>query len=244
MQLTGKKALVTGATRGIGKAIALHLSELGAEVMITGRNEALLNDVAAQAKHKMHISIMDLSADDAVEKLCADADEKLGQVDILVNNAGITDDNLLMRMKDEAWNNVLNVNLTKPFQLIRSLVRGMMKRRIGRIINITSVVGVAGNPGQANYCAAKAGIIGMSKSMAIELASRGITVNCVAPGFIQTDMTDKLTDDQKEHILKTIPMQEMGRAEDIAYAVGYLASDAAKYVTGQTLHVNGGMLMI
>ncbi len=244
MRLDGKKALVTGATRGIGRAIALHLSDLGAEVLITGRNEALLNQVAAEAKTKMHVAIVDLFAEDAIEILCADADSKLGQIDILVNNAGITDDNLLMRMKDEAWDTVLDVNLSKPFKLIRSLIRGMMKRRVGRIINITSIVGVSGNPGQANYCATKAGIIGMSKSMAIEVASRGITVNCVAPGFIQTDMTDKLTDAQKEQISKNIPMQKIGSADDIAYAVGYLASDAAKYVTGQTIHVNGGMLMV
>lgn len=244
MQLAGKKALVTGATRGIGKAIALHLSAQGAQVMITGRNEALLNEVAKEAVGDVHVMITDLSSAESVKSLCDEAVSTLGQVDILINNAGITDDNLLMRMKDEAWDNVLDVNLSVPFKIIRNLIRGMMKNRFGRIVNITSVVGVAGNPGQANYCASKAGIIGMSKSMALEVASRGITVNCVAPGFIATDMTEKLTDEQKASILENIPMQAMGDATDIAQAVGFLVSDAAKYMTGQTLHVNGGMLMV
>ena len=186
----------------------------------------------------------DLNTAEAADALIKSAEEKMGQVDILVNNAGLTKDGLFMRMKDEDWQVVQDVNLTAPFRLIRAAIKGMMKRRTGRIINITSVVGVTGNPGQANYCASKAGMIGMSKSMAAEVASRGITVNCIAPGFIATAMTEALNDDQKAKINATIPAGAMGTSEDIAASVVYLASDEAKYVTGQTLHVNGGMAMV
>jgi 3-oxoacyl-[acyl-carrier protein] reductase len=242
--LSGKKALVTGASGGIGGAIAKALHAQGAEVGLSGRNVEALNKLAAEIGSRCHVLPGDLNTAEAADALIKAAEEKMGQVDILVNNAGLTKDGLFMRMKDEDWQVVQDVNLTAPFRLTRAAVRGMMKRRFGRIINITSVVGVTGNPGQANYCASKAGMIGMSKSMAAEVASRGITVNCVAPGFIATAMTEALTEDQKAKINATIPAGTMGTSEDIAASVVYLASDEAKYVTGQTLHVNGGMAMI
>lgn len=242
--LTDKTAIVTGATGGIGGAIAKALHGAGATVGISGRNEDKLKALAAELGDRVHVLPADLSSSEGIDALVKDATEAMGGVDILVNNAGLTRDNLSMRMKDEEWQQVLDVNLTAPFKLAKAVQRGMMKKRFGRIINITSVVGVTGNPGQTNYCASKAGMIGWSKSMAQEVASRGITINCVAPGFIATAMTDALTDDQKERINTTIPAGKMGSADDIAAAALYLATEEAAYVTGQTIHVNGGMAMI
>lgn len=242
--LSGKTALVTGATGGIGGAIAKALHGAGATVGISGRNEGKLKALADDLGDRVHILPADLSAEGAADALIKSAIEAMEKVDILVNNAGLTRDGLSMRMKDEDWQYVLDVNLTVPFQMARSVQRGMMKSRFGRIINISSIVGVTGNPGQTNYCASKAGMIGWSKSMASETASRNITVNCIAPGFIATDMTEALTDDQKGKINATIPAGRMGSADDIAAAALYLASNEAAYVTGQTIHVNGGMAMI
>lgn len=242
--LNGKTALVTGATGGIGGAIATALHAQGATVAISGRNESKLNELAAHLKDRVHVVAADLSSSEAVDALVKTAEEKMGQIDILVNNAGLTRDGLSMRMKDEDWQSVIDVNMTATFKLAQACQRGMMKRRWGRIINIASVVGVTGNPGQCNYVASKAGMIGWSKAMAAEIASRNITVNCVAPGFIATAMTDVLTDDQKAKINATIPAGKMGSSEDIAAAVAYLASEEAGYVTGSTIHVNGGMAMI
>jgi 3-oxoacyl-[acyl-carrier protein] reductase len=243
--LTGKTALVTGASGGIGGAIAKQLIGQGAKVALSGTRVEALEKLAQELGPNAVVTPANLSDRAAVEALAKDAEAKLGgQVDILVNNAGLTRDGLAMRMKDEDWQQVLDVNLTAAFVLSRAVMRGMMKARWGRIISITSVVGTTGNPGQANYAAAKAGLIGMSKSLAQELASRNITVNCVAPGFIATSMTEVLTDEQKAAISTKIPMGKMGVSEDIAAAVTYLASTEAGYVTGQTLHVNGGMAMI
>lgn len=242
--LTGKTALVTGATGGIGEAIARVLYEAGATVGLSGRNEAKLKAMADELGERAHILPADLSTAEGADTLVKNANEAMGGIDILVNNAGLTRDNLSMRMKDEEWDEVIDVNLTAPFRLAKAVQRGMMKKRWGRMINITSVVGVTGNPGQANYCASKAGMIGWSKAMAGEVASRGITVNCVAPGFIATAMTDALNDEQKARISTTIPAGAMGTPEDIAAATLYLASNEAGYVTGQTVHVNGGMAMI
>lgn len=242
--LEGKTALVTGATGGIGSEIAKTLHAQGATVGISGRNEDKLRQLATELGDRCHVLPTDLAKEGAAEELAAKAAEAMGQIDILVNNAGLTRDNLSMRMKDEEWQEVIDVNLTATFKLAKAVQRGMMKNRWGRIINIASVVGVTGNPGQANYVASKAGMIGWSKAMAQEVASRGITINCVAPGFIATAMTEVLTDDQKDKINATIPMQKMGNIGDIAGAVAYLASEEAGYVTGVTLHVNGGMAMI
>ena len=242
--LAGKTALVTGASGGIGGAIAKALHARGAVVALNGRNVEALQKLAAELKERCHVLPGALDTAEAADALVKAAEEKMGQVDILVNNAGLTKDGLFMRMKDEDWQAVQDVNLTAPFRLIRAAIKGMMKRRWGRVVNITSVVGVTGNPGQANYVASKAGMIGMTKSMAAEVATRGITMNCVAPGFIATAMTDGLTDEQKAKINATIPAGMMGTSEDIAAGVVYLASDEAKYVTGQTLHINGGMAMI
>jgi 3-oxoacyl-[acyl-carrier protein] reductase len=242
--LTGKNALVTGATGGIGAAIAKSLHTQGANVAISGRNQTKLKELADALKDRVHICPADLSSTDGVDALVSDATAKLGSIDILVNNAGLTRDNLSMRMKPEEWDEVIAVNMTATFQLAKAVQRGMMKNRYGRIINIASVVGVMGNPGQCNYVASKAGMIGWSKAMAQEIASRNITVNCVAPGFIATAMTEILTDDQKAAINSKIPMARMGSADDIASAVTYLASTEAGYVTGTTIHVNGGMVMI
>jgi 3-oxoacyl-[acyl-carrier protein] reductase len=242
--LTGKTALVTGASGGIGGAIAKALHTQGAVVGLNGRNVDALNLLAATLKGRCHVFPGDLNTAAAADALIRLAEEKMGQIDILVNNAGLTKDGLFMRMKDEDWQIVQDVNLTAPFRLTRAAIRGMMKRRNGRVINITSVVGVTGNPGQANYCAAKAGMIGMTKSMAAEVANRGITLNCIAPGFIATSMTASLTDEQKAKIAATIPTGEMGTPEDIGAACVYLASDEARYMTGQTLHINGGMAMV
>ncbi|MFG1421073.1 3-oxoacyl-[acyl-carrier-protein] reductase [Roseixanthobacter liquoris] len=242
--LSGKTALVTGATGGIGGAIAKALHAQGATVAISGTRREVLDTFAAELGERVHVLPCNLGVTEDVEKLIPDAEAALGQLDILVNNAGITRDNIFMRLKDEDWDQVIAVNLTATFRLSRAAVRSMMRRRSGRIISITSVVGVTGNAGQGNYAAAKAGMIGMSKSLAQEVASRGVTVNCVAPGFIATAMTDVLNEKQREGILKAVPAARLGSPEDIASACVYLASDEAGYVTGQTLHVNGGMAMI
>jgi 3-oxoacyl-[acyl-carrier protein] reductase len=242
--LTGRTALVTGASGGIGGAIARALHGAGATVALSGTREGPLQELAASLGDRAHVVPADLSKPEAAAALVKDAAAAMGSMDILVNNAGITRDNLFMRMSDDEWSQVMDVNLTSVFRLSRAALRGMMKARWGRIVTITSVVGSTGNPGQGNYAAAKAGLVGMSKSLAYEVASRGITVNCVAPGFIATPMTDSLTDDQKGKILSQIPAGRMGAPEEIAAAVLYLASPEAAYVTGATLHVNGGMAMV
>ena len=243
--LTGKTALVTGATGGIGAAIARALHKAGATVAISGTRANVLEELKAElGGERVVVLPCNLSDAAAVEKLVPEAEAAMGSLDILVNNAGITKDGLAMRMKDEDWASVIDVNLTASFRLARAAMRNMMKKRQGRIINITSVVGVTGNPGQANYVASKAGVIGLTKSLAQELAARNVTVNAVAPGFIATPMTDVLNDKQKEMILGRVPAGKLGTPEDVAAAVLYLASDEASYVTGQTLHVNGGMAMI
>lgn len=242
--LTGQKALVTGASGGIGGAIARALHAQGATVMLAGTREAALQALAAELGDRTHVLTADLSQPDEPERLIKETETALGQLDILVSNAGVTRDGLAMRMKDEDWQAVLEVNLTAGFRLIRAALRGMLRRRHGRIICITSLVGVAGNPGQANYAASKAGMIGMAKSIAAEVATRGITVNCIAPGFIATAMTEKLSEDQRARGAAAIPMERFGTSEEIAAAAVYLASAEAGYVTGQTLHVNGGMVMV
>ncbi|WP_203293483.1 3-oxoacyl-[acyl-carrier-protein] reductase [Maricaulis parjimensis] len=242
--LTGKNALVTGATGGLGNAIARKLHAQGATVALSGTRENVLQELADELGERAHVLSCNLSDAEAVDALPKQAAEAMGSLDILVANAGITKDQLLMRMKDEDWDQVIRINLESYFRLSRAALRGMMKARWGRIIGITSVVGVTGNPGQTNYCASKAGMIGFSKSLAQEVAARGVTVNCVAPGFIASPMTDVLTDDQKSAILSKIPAGDLGSGDDIAAAVVYLASQEANYMTGQTLHVNGGMAMI
>jgi 3-oxoacyl-[acyl-carrier protein] reductase len=242
--LIGKAALVTGASGGIGGAIAQALHAQGATVTLSGTRADALEQLRGMLGERAHVVVAKMDDGADIDRLAKEAEAAMGKLDILVNNAGITRDNLSMRMKDEEWDKVLHVNLTGTFRLTRATLRGMMKRRHGRVINITSIVGVTGNPGQANYAAAKAGLIGMSKSLAQELASRGITVNCVAPGFIATPMTDVLTDDQRSAILGRVPAARLGTPEEIAASVVFLASDEAAYVTGQTLHVNGGMAMI
>lgn len=242
--LSGRAALVTGASGGIGAAIARGLHARGAVVGLSGTRVESLEALAAELGARAHLLPCNLSDPEAVAALPKAAIEAMGSVDILVNNAGITRDVLFMRMSDEEWSSVLQVNLTSAMVLAKGVVRGMMKARWGRIVNITSVVGATGNPGQANYAASKAGLVGMSKSLAYEVASRGITVNCVAPGFITTAMTDGLSDDQKGAILTQVPMGRMGEADEIASAVVYLASAEAGYITGATLHVNGGMAML
>ena len=242
--LNGKSALVTGASGGIGAAIASGLHAAGASVGLSGTRVEPLEALAAELGERAHVLPCNLSDSAAVAELPSRAIEAMGAVDILVNNAGITRDNLFMRMSEEEWDAVLQVNLKSAMLLSKGVLRPMMKARWGRIVNITSVVGATGNPGQANYAASKAGLVGMSKSLAYEVASRGITVNCIAPGFITTAMTDKLTDDQKAGILGNVPAGRMGEVRDIAAAVRYLASDEAGYITGATLHINGGMAML
>jgi 3-oxoacyl-[acyl-carrier protein] reductase len=242
--LTGRTALVTGASGGIGRAIATALSDAGAKVALSGTRENVLEEVAGTLKGESAIVTCNLSDAEAVDGLVGRAEAAIGPIDILVANAGITRDKLLIQMKDEDWNDVLQVNLGSYFRLTKSAVRGMMKRRYGRIIGITSIVGVTGNPGQTNYCASKAGMIGFTKSIAQEVASRGITANTIAPGFIESPMTDGLPDAQKKALLGGIPVGRLGQGGDIAAAAVYLASSEASYVTGQTLHVNGGMAMI
>ncbi len=242
--LTGKAALVTGASGGIGADIARALHKAGATVGLSGTRTAPLEALASELGSRAHVLPCNLSDPTSVEGLIKQATEAMGSVDILVNNAGITKDGLAMRMSDEDWQSVIDVNLTATFRLCRAAIRGMMKARWGRIVNISSVVGQTGNAGQVNYAASKAGMVGLSKSLAAEVASRGITVNCVAPGFIETAMTDKLNDQQKSGILTAVPAGRMGKADEIAAAVLYLASQEAGYVTGATLHVNGGMSMV
>ena len=243
-ELKGKKALITGASGGIGGEIARTLHKAGADIAISGTRLESLNSLAEEIGSNIQIFQCNLNDTVAIDDLLKTASEKMGGLDILINNAGITRDNLFMRMSDEEWLDVLNVNLTATMKLCKGMIRGMMKNRWGRIINISSVVGTTGNPGQANYAASKAGMVGMSKSLAFEVASRGITVNIIAPGFIETAMTDKLNDDQKSNIMEQIPAGRMGMATEIASAALYLASNEASYVTGATLHVNGGMVMV
>jgi 3-oxoacyl-[acyl-carrier protein] reductase len=242
--LTGKTALITGASGGIGAAIAKALHGAGATVALSGTRVEPLQALAAELGERVHVLPCNLSDAEAVNALPKQATEAMGSVDILVNNAGITRDNLFMRMSEDEWADVIEVNLTATMRLCKGVVRGMMKARWGRIVNISSVVGATGNPGQANYAASKGGMVAMSKAIAYEVASRGITVNCVAPGFIETAMTDKLNDEQKAAILGQVPAGRMGTPDEIAAAVLYLASAEAAYVTGATLHVNGGMAML
>jgi 3-oxoacyl-[acyl-carrier protein] reductase len=242
--LTGQTALITGASGGIGGAIARALHDQGAVVALAGTRTAALADLAGELGERAHPLTADLADPEAADRLLRDAEAALGHVDILVNNAGITRDTLVLRMKDEDWQVVLDVNLTAAFRLARAALRGMVRRRHGRIIGITSVVGITGNPGQANYAAAKAAMVGMAKSIAAEVATRGITVNCISPGMIATAMTGRLTDEQRARMAALIPMGRFGAAPDVAAAAVYLASAEAAYVTGQTLHVNGGMVMV
>ncbi|HWP26431.1 MAG TPA: 3-oxoacyl-[acyl-carrier-protein] reductase [Xanthobacteraceae bacterium] len=242
--LSGKAALVTGASGGIGGAIARALHAQGATVAISGTRREALDALASELKERVHVLPCDLADKDAVEALVPRAEETMQKLDILVANAGVNRDNLLVALRDEDWEQVININLTATFRLTRAAVKGMMRRRFGRIIGITSVVGVTGNAGQSNYTASKAGMIGMLKSVAAEYAKRGVTANCVAPGFIATPMTDRLNEKQREAILARVPAGRLGSGADVAAAVVYLASDEAAYVTGQTLHVNGGMAMV
>ena len=242
--LTGKVALVTGASGGIGGAIAGQLYAQGARVVLSGTRAEVLETRAGELGERAHAMTCNLADEGEATALVGRVEEELGQLDILVNNAGLTRDGLAVRMKNEDWRDVIEVNLTAAFRLSRASLKGMMKRRWGRIIGISSIVGVSGNPGQANYVASKAGLIGMSKALAQEVATRGITVNCVAPGMIETAMTDVLNEQQRARMLAAIPMQRLGNADEVASAVVYLASEEAAYLTGQTLHVNGGMAMI
>ena len=242
--LTGKTARVTGATGGIGGAIARAFHYQHATVAVSGTRREVLDQLAGELKHRVHVLPCNLADKDEVEALVPKAEEAMGKLDILVANAGITKDNLMVQLRDEDWDQVVAVNLTATFRLARAAVRGMMRRRFGRVIGIASVVGVTGNPGQSNYTATKAGMIGMIKSIAAEYAKRGVTANAIAPGFIATAMTDKLNDKQREAILARVPAGRLGAGADVAAAAVFLASDEAGYVTGQTLHVNGGMAMI
>lgn len=245
INLEGKNILITGASGGIGSAIAKKMHELGAVITISGTREKILNELAAELGSKnVHVLTCNLSDSESVVKLAKDAEEKMSSIDILINNAGITKDSLAMRMSKDDWQNVIDVNLSSVFILSKACMRGMMKRRFGRIINISSVVGTSGNLGQANYVASKAGVDGLTKTLAIELAPRNITVNSIAPGFISTAMTDKLTQEQKNKISENIPAKRFGKPEDIANIVAFIASDDSAYITGQTIHVNGGMLMV
>jgi 3-oxoacyl-[acyl-carrier protein] reductase len=241
--LTGKTALVTGATGGIGAAVARALHGQGATVAISGTRAAVLEALAGELGSRVHVLPCDLADKDAVEKLVPDAEAKMQKLDILVANAGVTKDNLFVQLRDEDWDQVIAINLTATFRLTRAAVKSMMRKRFGRVIGISSVVGVTGNPGQGNYTASKAGMIGMMKSVAAEYAKRNVTANCIAPGFIATPMTDKLNDKQKEAILTRVPAGRLGTPADVAAAAVYLASDEAAYITGQTLHINGGMAM-
>ena len=243
-QLSGRTALITGASGGIGSAIAKNLSQQGAHVILHGTRAGRLEELASEIGTNVSVVTANLSDREAVGGLVSEAAKATGAIDILVNNAGITRDNLFMRMKDEEWDDVLEVNLTSSMLLCRSAIRAMMKSRWGRIISISSIVGVTGNPGQTNYAASKAGMIGFSKSLAAEVASRGITVNVVAPGFIETPMTDELTDEQKQKLLGNVPAGRLGSSQEVAAAVSFLASEEAAYMTGATLHVNGGMAML
>jgi 3-oxoacyl-[acyl-carrier protein] reductase len=242
--LTGKTALVTGATGGLGSAIARALHQQGAVVALSGTRAEVLDQLAGELNERVHVLRCDLADKAQVEALVPQSEERMGRLDILVANAGITRDNLLVQLSDEAWDEVIAVDLTASFRLARAAIKGMMRRRSGRIIGITSVVAVTGNPGQGNYTAAKAGMIGLVKSLAQEYAKRGVTANCIAPGFIATPMTDKLNEKQRDAILARVPAGRLGAAMDVAAATVFLASEEASYITGQTLHVNGGMAMI
>ncbi|ABO23470.1 3-oxoacyl-ACP reductase FabG [Shewanella loihica] len=244
LDLTGKVALVTGASRGIGRAVAETLVEAGALVIGTATSERGAAAIQEYLGDKGHGLVLNVTDSESIDHLFASIKEKVGEVDILVNNAGITRDNLLMRMKEDEWTDIIDTNLTSLYRTSKQVLRAMMKKRSGRIINIGSVVGTMGNAGQTNYCAAKAGLIGFTKSLAREVASRQITVNAIAPGFIQTDMTDELTEEQQKGIMSQVPMERLGQPQEIANAVLFLASDSAAYITGETLHVNGGMYMV
>ena len=241
--LEGKKALITGASGGIGKEIAKVLIEHNAEVCISGRNHEELNDLKKTLGKKCHVVTCDLSKKDEIIELIKKADEFMGYIDILVNNAGITKDNIFLRMSESEWEDVLNVNLNSTFNILKLITKGMVKRKYGRIINISSVVGVTGGAGQVNYSASKAGLIGLTKSLSQEIATRNITVNCIAPGFIETPMTEKLDDKRKDAILNSIPMNRIGKPKDLSSAIIFLASKESSYITGQTLHINGGLYM-
>ena len=241
--LEGKKALITGASGGIGKEIAKVLIEHNAEVCISGRNHEELNALKKSLGKKCHVVTCDLSKKDEIIELIKKADEFMGYIDILVNNAGITKDNIFLRMSENEWEDVLNVNLNSTFNILKLITKGMVKRKYGRIINISSVVGVTGGAGQVNYSASKAGLIGLTKSLSQEVATRNITVNCIAPGFIETPMTEKLDDKRKDTILNSIPMNRIGRPEDLSSAIIFLASQESSYITGQTIHINGGLYM-
>jgi len=242
--LTGKIALITGATGGIGQAIAKQMKDRGAKLILSGTRENVLNQMVKDLGDDVKSVVSNLQDKDSILSMAKDAEACHGKIDILVNNAGITIDGLLMRMKDEDWDTVINVNLTACMRLTRQVLRGMLKRRYGRIIFISSIVGYTGNAGQSNYSASKSGLIGLSKSLAAEVASRGITCNLVAPGFISTPMTDKLTEDQKNNIIKNIPVDRLASPQDISSACIYLASEESSFITGTTLHVNGGMAML
>ena len=241
--LEGKKALITGASGGIGKEIAKVLIEHNAEVCISGRNHEELNALKESLGMKCHVVTCDLSKKDEIIELIKKADEFMGYIDILVNNAGITKDNIFLRMSENEWEDVLNVNLNSTFNILKLITKGMVKRKYGRIINISSVVGVTGGAGQVNYSASKAGLIGLTKSLSQEIATRNITVNCIAPGFIETPMTERLDDKRKDAILNSIPMNRIGKPKDLSSAIIFLASQESSYITGQTLHINGGLYM-
>ena len=242
--LNGKVVLITGATGGIGKSIARKMREKGAKLILSGTRQDVLNNIVSEFGNEAKAIVTDLNDKDDIISLADEAEKYFGQIDVLINNAGVTADNLFMRMKDEDWEKVININLTAGMRLTRQVIRGMIKQRFGRVIFISSVVGYTGNAGQTNYSASKSALVGLTKSLALEVASRGITCNLIAPGFISTPMTDKLSDDQKNNIVKNIPVNRLGMPDDISNACVYLASDEASFITGSTLHINGGMSMV
>ena len=242
--LNGKVVLITGATGGIGKSIARKMREKGAKLILSGTRQDILNNIVSEFGNEAKGIVTDLNDKDDIISLADEAEKCFGQIDVLINNAGVTADNLFMRMKDEDWEKVININLTAAMRLTRQVIRGMIKKRFGRVIFISSVVGYTGNAGQTNYSASKSALVGLTKSLALEVASRGITCNLIAPGFISTPMTDKLSDDQKNNIVKNIPVNRLGMPDDISNACVYLASDEASFITGSTLHINGGMSMV
>ncbi|MCH1559120.1 MAG: 3-oxoacyl-[acyl-carrier-protein] reductase [Alphaproteobacteria bacterium] len=242
--LNGKVVLITGATGGIGKSIARKMREKGAKLILSGTRQDVLNNIVSEFGNEAKGIVTDLNDKDDIISLADEAEKCFGQIDVLINNAGVTADNLFMRMKDEDWEKVININLTAAMRLTRQVIRGMIKKRFGRVIFISSVVGYTGNAGQTNYSASKSALVGLTKSLALEVASRGITCNLIAPGFISTPMTDKLSDDQKNNIVKNIPVNRLGMPDDISNACVYLASDEASFITGATLHINGGMSMV
>ena len=242
--LTDKVVLLTGATGGIGKSIAKRMKEKGAKLILSGTRQNILNDLSAELGDDTKAIATDLTSKESILSLAKEAETSFGHIDILINNAGITADNLFLRMKDDEWDQVINVNLSAPMRLTRQVIKGMLKRRYGRVIFISSVVGYSGNAGQSNYAASKSALVGFTKSIALEVASRGITCNLIAPGFISTPMTDKLSDDQKKNIVENIPVNRLGKVDDISNGCVYLASDEAGFITGTTLHINGGMSMI